>query len=352
LVGELDELECRLAKRFDEFWSIADRRKPSIVSEKSTVTIEEPDESSKDLLRTVVEQIFEDDDPLGLQDTFPVTDSQRTSKRTAKRKINDYFAPDEELKKSRTSTEESKNLDASVSPVQGQNSTSEAIKEEKSSSEQIKTEVQTHGCDKCEEIFPNRSLLAVHKKNVHSSVNSSSKAKGGKKKPSSSAKIKPGTRTHACNKCQESFPKRSLLRIHKKTAHPASSKPTSTHECKKCPESFPTRDSLRLHQRTVHLAVKRRSPTKERRCVDCGEEFPTARNLRVHRRVHEGVLCPVCGKSFRQDGLHALADHIAAIHRGEKNYGCEVCGEKFGYARNLAKHRRKLHGVHSECDCC
>ena len=118
--------------------------------------------------------------------------------------------------------------------------------------------------------------------------------------------------------------------------------------CDLCEKHFSSQKLLKVHKKFVHFDTR----PKIYSCLNCNEEFPTARKLQVHRRRHDGVLCPVCGKSFRQDGLNsnAVADHIAAIHKGEKNYRCEVCGEKFGYLRNLAKHRRHFHGINSKFD--
>ena len=52
-------------------------------------------------------------------------------------------------------------------------------------------------------------------------------------------------------------------------------------------------------------------------------------------RIHK---CPLCEKSYTTN--YTLKDHVAYIHRGEKNQKCDKCGRSFGYIRALQRHKK------------
>lgn len=62
--------------------------------------------------------------------------------------------------------------------------------------------------------------------------------------------------------------------------------------------------------------------------------------LRAHKRLMHSKdnlkACPECSKQFLNTA--ALNNHIAVVHRGERNHICSVCGRTYAYRKHLIRH--------------
>ncbi|KAG5452762.1 Zinc finger protein 1, partial [Clonorchis sinensis] len=116
----------------------------------------------------------------------------------------------------------------------------------------------------------------------------------------------------SCTVCGRTFVKTWNLK-----RHAAVHKNRETYECQACKLQFKNICTLKDH----HLLVHSRREDADR------------------RKVHT---CHICGKPFlRKDYLE---DHLRT-HSKEQTFGCNLCGSKFTFARNLKKHQRQAHSA-------
>ncbi|KAJ0393314.1 hypothetical protein ATCC90586_002615 [Pythium insidiosum] len=123
--------------------------------------------------------------------------------------------------------------------------------------------------------------------------------------------------------------------------------PSLTFVCRHpaCGKTFQLKGNLKRHQ-NIHRG------DKQFRCDVCGREFLRKADRDVHRRVHTGekpYTCrfPHCDKSFarRSD----LLSH-ERTHSGKKPFACDFpgCGKRFARRFDLHKHQR-MHGGATAC---
>ncbi|KAG0055023.1 hypothetical protein BGZ83_009793 [Gryganskiella cystojenkinii] len=77
--------------------------------------------------------------------------------------------------------------------------------------------------------------------------------------------------------------------------------------------------------------------------ADCDLQFARLYNLRSHQRTHDPhqvrpFVCSFeeCRKAFSRK--HDLQRHEAAVHKGERNYGCSICAKPFSRLDGLRRH--------------
>ncbi|KAJ1624000.1 hypothetical protein T492DRAFT_912129, partial [Pavlovales sp. CCMP2436] len=111
----------------------------------------------------------------------------------------------------------------------------------------------------------------------------------------------PTQKPHACERCDKSFAKKSLLTSHARTH--TGEKP---YACESCDKSFVKKDALKSHART-------HSGEKPYACESCEKRFSKHSALTVHARTHTG----------------------------KKPYACESCLLRFNQASHLTHRTRR-----------
>ncbi|XP_075989330.1 uncharacterized protein LOC142985191 isoform X5 [Anticarsia gemmatalis] len=119
-------------------------------------------------------------------------------------------------------------------------------------------------------------------------------------------------------------------------------------KCLYCDKEFPFFKTLYLHLHREH--VKRRFI-----CESCGIHFTTSQGLNHHSaHIHknESFDCQICGKTFF--GEHLRAAHIKRSHDPE-NIKCKICGKILGSVIQKETHMAKEHDYYIQefkCDKC
>jgi hypothetical protein len=149
---------------------------------------------------------------------------------------------------------------------------------------------KSHMCNYCNYTTPKRYLLSRHMKS-HSDE-----------------------RPHKCSVCERGFKTLASLQNHVNT-HTG----TKPHRCKYCEANFTTSGELVRHVRYKH------THEKPHRCPDCDYTSVELSKLKRHMRCHSGerpYQCPHC--TYASPDTFKLKRHLR-IHTGEKPYECDIC---------------------------
>ncbi|XP_063629890.1 gastrula zinc finger protein XlCGF17.1-like [Cydia splendana] len=108
-------------------------------------------------------------------------------------------------------------------------------------------------------------------------------------------------------------------------------------QCQLCPYRGRFIESLRIHMRT-------HTGDKPFCCDKCQLRFLTRSNLNRHLLTHRKerpFKCTECGRGFYTKcdmDVHFKSDHI-----GIKDFGCRMCGSKYGTRKALMRHELRVH---------
>ena len=204
-----------------------------------------------------------------------------------------------------------------------------------------------HVCNVCEKIFSSRSSLSHHKKR-HLLI-------------------------FECNICNMKFPRKENLMRHKRECGFPDSKMRKQpfeSSCSYCNESFAKKSDLRIHLKTH---------AEKPKCDVCLKEFATKKSLTKHQKLHVpnekenvpvfSLNCEHCGINFQSKSSQETVDrslkrHVNSKHKittssgmvflatgqigkqsisGSKFLKCYYCNKTFIKKNTLRKHFKRVH---------
>lgn len=138
-----------------------------------------------------------------------------------------------------------------------------------------------------------------------------------------------------CDICERHFDKSYHLKIHLETKH-GPHLDVKQLKCQYCKKEYVNAYALELHVDSIH-----RNPERPkfscRRCSFVGEDRPDLETHVQANHYHVGVMCTVCGKSFRNKNF--LDQHTENIHVKHKEYNCTICDKTFKNKRSFFQHK-------------
>jgi len=188
------------------------------------------------------------------------------------------------------------------------------------------SEEQKHFCS-CGQEFINEYDFYDHKQENpdHTKINnSSSNPQNGIKKETSEDLTQCGTNSNF----RQIGGKKLVFKIKKVKGKKKLKKKNSTYPCKYCDVVFQYAKDRKTHSLEVHW-----SELKERGLIFNHNNTVNIKNFHCDFEN--------CDRSFRH--RCEKNDHIAAVHRGEKNYVCEICSKAFPYRKSLKIHMELKH---------
>ncbi|XP_064641407.1 uncharacterized protein LOC135496177 [Lineus longissimus] len=159
-----------------------------------------------------------------------------------------------------------------------------------------------------------------------------------------------GLKRYQCEVCDLVFQRCGQLTRHRLVTHGLTRAPRPKAVCDICGKEM-RRKHLKAHIAAVHKSEK---PWE---CDICQKSFSTHSYLKYHMSTHKDAedrarphLCSVCGRGFYK--ISQLQDHLNA-HTGSRPYKCGICNKTFPYRSAIGKHMT----VHSqdkpfECHIC
>lgn len=179
-------------------------------------------------------------------------------------------------------------------------------------------------CDKCEERFPTKTVLTMHRLRAH-------------------------PKTISCSFCGRGFTEAKSLRCHE--LRHTGEKPCKCPECDYvCVNKSMLNSHMKRHTRSS-CKLSKDALEKAHVCEVCGKTFKTTVGLREHAQAQHGMgmegepprtfLCGQCGKSLKSNS--GFRRHLVKVH-GVK-FTCDQCGKDFSSEQWMHIHRRDVHGV-------
>ena len=161
-------------------------------------------------------------------------------------------------------------------------------------------------CEKCEILYPTKSLLAIHLMDCHTYT----PVKVASILGCSDAKIveEVNTNPFPCQHCDKKFASYRTLFGHVKQVHDKS----SHVKCDHC--DFSTYDNYKMKRHVLSVHTK-------------AYKFP----------------CDKC--SFITNLQSVLSQHIKTVHEKSNSIGCQECGKDFQSKNRLAEHMLKEHNI-------
>jgi hypothetical protein len=156
---------------------------------------------------------------------------------------------------------------------------------------------------------------------------------------------------HFCEDCEEKYSDAASLKTHKFEKHSNSkiSVATVTNgngvaalKCGKCQKLFAKKNHLADHMK--FCAIRRKY-----RCKTCATVYDDLNVLNEHLLSHKRVSCNICGESF--PSAQELAEHFDTHNVRSNTYDCQKCKKEFDNSLSLEKHLN-IHKKGFECNIC
>ena len=168
-------------------------------------------------------------------------------------------------------------------------------------------------CGLCTKTFISPSQLKTHKE-IHENI-----------------------KRYTCDICQHKTSVKSSLNKHKRIRHGG-----GKYRCNKCTIYFETRTDHLKHMTDIHKV----SPQLKSTCEFCGQKYL---KIKEHiEMVHKGIRnykCDICNKRFVE--ATALKRHLLHIHE-KTRYQCELCEKTFCDKTTVANHRKRAHDINTK----
>ena len=212
-----------------------------------------------------------------------------------------------------------------------------------------------HSCTECENKFLTEEILNYHIK-FH-------KLPGGKTTHPKITDKTSASSLSKCNYCPREFPSSKSLRkhswkVHNKKVSVVEDKSKYSFKCQLCYLPFKYTSVMEKHQNKVHskedLALLNQSISDDQLkypCNHCGKKFLSQNILSYHMRTHPDVQkCMLCRVTFY--GSAKLESHKKIFHgneieafedKGDLNYSCNSCSEKFMTKNSVMYHSKVVH---------
>ncbi|XP_055708099.1 zinc finger protein 98-like [Phlebotomus papatasi] len=136
-----------------------------------------------------------------------------------------------------------------------------------------------------------------------------------------------------CPVCGAIFPNRSLLNVHKSRFHS-----DKLFQCEICSIVYKIRSSFLRHKRNHHSGQEKKFV-----CETCGAKYSSNSGLKDHMKLqHDKTTfsCEICGKNFKIERV--LRRHMK-MHSTERPYSCDLCPQTFKMRFQCERHRKAVH---------
>ena len=218
-----------------------------------------------------------------------------------------------------------------------------------------------YGCKVCGKRFQQRNMFMRHHSQLHVGESVVSGQKHSDDERGEESLSSTGTSTIApycsysdggksadeifpyqCMLCRKCFDECGKLRIHVQRHDDVQKR----LKCSVCSKTFGDSHKIGIHAR--RHAKRCHAERKLFECSDCGARFSLAAQLAFHVKSHERKVqfgCAICCRTLTR--FEFLEHHVERMHRNDRSYQRQTCGEVLKRQRHLTARRADKH-IHTQ----